>query len=129
MAYGIILLLALLFSYFNSNVYTEYNNTEQCSNRVFVLDGCKFRLLMAFCMLHAEEELTPLIVASLRGHHAVVRLLVTKFHADVKQTGTVRFDHCLIERANALWCAAGHGHLEVVQELIKAGADVNQAYE
>lgn len=69
---------------------------------------------------------TPLIIASRNGHDKCVHLLLTKFKPDLDQTGTVRFDHFVIEGACALWCASGAGHVNIVKDLIKAGANVNQ---
>ncbi len=69
---------------------------------------------------------TPLIIAARNGHDKAVSMLVSKFKPDLCQTGTIKFGSYVIEGACALWCAAGAGHLAVVQILVSAGADVNQ---
>lgn len=72
---------------------------------------------------------TPLIIAARYGHDKVVKILVDKFKPNLEQEGTVKFDGLVIERASALWCAAGAGHLSVVKTLVKAGANVNHLTE
>lgn len=73
-----------------------------------------------------EQKCTPLIIATLNGHDSVVKLLVDQFRVDVNQTGKVKFSGYVIEKASALWVAAGAGHLTIVKALISRGADVNQ---
>lgn len=70
------------------------------------------------------QKCTPLLIAARNGHEKVVRTLL-KFHPDLEQEGTVKFDGYVIEGASPLWCAAGAGHLGVVKMLVRAGADVN----
>lgn len=53
------------------------------------------------------EKCTLLIVAARRGHYQVVKMLIDKFKPDLEQEGTVQFDGYMIDRASALWCAAG----------------------
>ena len=53
-------------------------------------------------------------------------LFLQQFDVDLGQTAKVKFEKYVIEGASALWCAAGAGHLEVVKELVAAGANVNQ---
>ncbi|XP_014291823.1 protein fem-1 homolog B isoform X2 [Halyomorpha halys] len=69
--------------------------------------------------------LTPLIAAARNGHNTVVKILLSKFNANIEHEGCVRVEHYFIEGATPLWCAAGAGHLNVVKTLVKAGADVN----
>ncbi|CAL7950832.1 unnamed protein product [Xylocopa violacea] len=71
------------------------------------------------------EHCTPLIIAARHGRDKVVKILLDKFKPDLEQEGTVKFDGYVIEKASALWCAAGAGHLTVVKILVKAGANVN----
>lgn len=71
------------------------------------------------------QKCTPLVIAARNGHDKVVKMLLTKFHPDIEQEGTVRFDGYVIEGASALWCAAGGGHLNVVKTLVQHGANVN----
>lgn len=73
-----------------------------------------------------EQKCTPLIIATLSGHDSVVKLLVDQFKVDVNQTGKVKFSGYVIEKASALWVAAGAGHLTIVKTLISRGADINQ---
>lgn len=70
------------------------------------------------------QKCTPLLIAARNGHEKAVRTLL-KFHPDLEQEGTVKFDGYVIEGASPLWCAAGAGHLAVVKMLVRAGADVN----
>ncbi|XP_033346613.1 protein fem-1 homolog B [Bombus vosnesenskii] len=71
------------------------------------------------------QHCTPLIIAARYGRDKVVKILLDKFKPDLEQEGTVKFDGYVIEKATALWCAAGAGHLTVVKILVKAGANVN----
>lgn len=71
------------------------------------------------------QECTPLIVAARYGKDRVVKILLDMFKPDLEQEGIVKIDGCVIEGANALWCAASAGHLTVVKTLVKAGANVN----
>lgn len=75
------------------------------------------------------QQCTPLIIAARYGHDQVVTILLDKFKPDLEQEGTVKFDGSVIEKASALWCAAGAGHLTVVKTLVKAGANVNHPTE
>jgi ankyrin repeat protein len=68
---------------------------------------------------------TPLICASREGHLDVVRYLIVKCHADMKQCGSVVFDGETIEDAPPLWCAAAAGHYDIVKCLIEHKADPN----
>nr|XP_003704502.1 PREDICTED: protein fem-1 homolog B-like isoform X1 [Megachile rotundata] len=71
------------------------------------------------------QQCTPLIIAAKYGHDKVVKILLDKFKPDLEQEGTVKFDGYVIEKASALWCAAGAGYLTIVKTLVKAGANVN----
>lgn len=71
------------------------------------------------------QECNPLVAAARFGHHMIIKILLTKFKPDLEQEGVVKFDGYVIEGATALWCAACAGHLNIVKELVKAGADVN----
>ncbi|XP_053689886.1 protein fem-1 homolog B [Sabethes cyaneus] len=68
---------------------------------------------------------TPLIVAALRGHYEVVRILLTQVQPNLEKEGCVKFDGHLIEGASALWVAAGAGQLNIIKLLVDHGADVN----
>lgn len=83
-------------------------------------------ILLATPTTHDRQSTPPLVIAARNGHVKVVRMLISKFKPDLAVTGTVNFSHYIIEGASALWCAAGAGHVEVVKELVRAGADVNQ---
>ncbi|XP_014672088.1 PREDICTED: protein fem-1 homolog B-like [Priapulus caudatus] len=71
------------------------------------------------------QKTTPIIVAARHGNDKMVKMLLTKFSANIEQTGTVKFDGYMIEGATALWCAAAEGHMNVVKVLVEHGADVN----
>ncbi|XP_026673893.1 protein fem-1 homolog B isoform X2 [Ceratina calcarata] len=73
------------------------------------------------------QHCTPLIIAARYGKNKVVQILLDKFKPDLEQEGTVKFDGYVIEKATALWCATGAGHLNVVKRLVKAGANVNHS--
>jgi len=72
-----------------------------------------------------EQNTTPLIIAARNGHSGVVAALLDSFETDVEAEGVVKFDGHMIEGATALWCAAGAGHLSIVQSLVGSGVDVN----
>lgn len=83
------------------------------------------------CLQVSEDEegqrCTPLIIAAKNGHTKIVKTLISAFDLDLEVEGLMKFDNFVIEGASALWVAAGVGHLNVVKELVKAGADVNHA--
>ena len=72
-----------------------------------------------------EQRTTPLVIAARNGSEKVVSILLSNFNVDIEQTGTVKFDGYTIEKATALWCAAGAGHFGIVKLLVQYGADVN----
>lgn len=84
-----------------------------------------------FCLQVALDDegqrCTPLIIAAKNGHTKVVKTLVSAYKLDLEVEGLMKFDNFVIEGASALWVAAGVGHLNVVKELVKAGANVNHA--
>lgn len=89
-----------------------------------------FLNLLGFFQVMEDEDgqrCTPLIIAAKNGHDKVVKTLLASFRPDLEVEGLVKFDNFVIEGASALWVAAGVGHLNVVKELVKAGADVNHA--
>ncbi|KAI8795419.1 protein fem-1 B [Biomphalaria glabrata] len=73
------------------------------------------------------QKTTPLVIAAKLGETKVVQVLLTNFDVDIEQRSTVRFDGYVIQEATALWCASGAGHLDIVELLIKHGANVNNA--
>ncbi|KAH9495111.1 Protein fem-1 B [Bulinus truncatus] len=73
------------------------------------------------------QKTTPLVIAAKIGETKVVQVLLTNFDVDIEQRSTVRFDGYVIHEATALWCASGAGHLDIVELLIKHGANVNNA--
>lgn len=73
------------------------------------------------------QKTTPLVIAAKLGETKVVQVLLSNFDVNIEQRSTVRFDGYVIQEATALWCAAGAGHLDIVEVLIKNGANVNNA--
>lgn len=73
------------------------------------------------------QKTTPLVIAAKLGETKVVQVLLSNFDVDIEQRSTVRFDGYVIHEATALWCASGAGHLDIVELLIKNGANVNNA--
>ena len=73
------------------------------------------------------QETTPLIIAAKNGHDKVIHALLEQYSPDLGQTGSVKIGNFMIEKASALWVAAGSGHLKIVKMLVHAGAEVNQA--
>lgn len=63
------------------------------------------------------QRCTPLIVAARYGHNKVVRMLLDKFKPDLEQEGTVKFNELVIERASALWAAAGKSDTQIIQKI------------
>jgi len=82
-------------------------------------------LLVNSLYTDGEQSCTPLIIAARNGHSTVVTTLLTNYNTDVEAEGTVKFDGHMIEGATALWCAAGAGHIGIVEALVAAGTDVN----
>ncbi|CAF2481695.1 unnamed protein product [Rotaria sp. Silwood2] len=77
-----------------------------------------------------NEYLSLLMVASLHGYDAVVRVLLAHCPADIDQTelkGRVYSNNGdLVHNATALWCALDRAHYGVAQSLIDLGkANVN----
>lgn len=72
------------------------------------------------------QKMTGLMVAAKRGRAEVARIILEECAPDLRKEGTVIIEHHTIEGASALWCAAGAGHLRLVEILVDAGADVNQ---
>jgi len=82
-------------------------------------------LLVNSLYTDGEQSCTPLIIAARNGHTTVVATLLANYNTDVEAEGTVKFDGHMIEGATALWCAAGAGHIGIVESLVAAGTDVN----
>ncbi|XP_005113592.3 protein fem-1 homolog B, partial [Aplysia californica] len=76
---------------------------------------------------HDGQKTTPLVIAAMQGETKVVQVLLSNFDVDIEQRSTVRFDGYVIQEATALWCASGAGHLDIVELLIKNGANVNNS--
>ena len=72
------------------------------------------------------QKMTGLMVAAKDGSVEVAKMILERCEPDLGQVGTVIIEGHTIEGASALWCAAGAGHLPVVELLVDAGADVNQ---
>ena len=72
------------------------------------------------------QKLTGLMHAAKHGLADVARIILEECEPDLSKEGTVIIENHTIEGASALWCAAGAGHLRVVELLVEAGADVNQ---
>lgn len=83
------------------------------------------RFLLSSATSENGQTTTPFIIAARNGHSKVLQLLLMQFQVDIEQTGTVKFDGFVIDKATALWCAAGAGHKDVVETLVKFKADVN----
>ncbi|XP_002740472.2 protein fem-1 homolog C [Saccoglossus kowalevskii] len=78
------------------------------------------------CLVSAVTNgTTPLLMACRHGHHEIVRYFVEDCVVDIEQVGSVTFDGETIDGAPPLWCAAAAGHLVIVQNLIRHGAQVN----
>ncbi|XP_071953001.1 protein fem-1 homolog C-like [Antedon mediterranea] len=71
------------------------------------------------------ESTTPLLMACRHGHLDIVNYFIEQCIADYEQVGSVTFDGETVDGAPPLWCAAAAGHFNIVQSLIKHGADVN----
>ena len=72
------------------------------------------------------QKLTGLMIAAKHGLAEVAKIILEECEPDLSREGTVIIENHTIEGASALWCAAGAGHLCVVELLVEAGADVNQ---
>uniref|UniRef100_A0A146KTZ5 Protein fem-1 B n=3 Tax=Lygus hesperus TaxID=30085 RepID=A0A146KTZ5_LYGHE len=86
---------------------------------------CIKRLISQEVVNHQGERMTPLIAAVRQGHYKVVKLLVERFGADVNKCGAIRIDSTLVDNASPLWVAAGAGYINIVKDLIEAGAEIN----
>ncbi|KAF6215762.1 hypothetical protein GE061_000095 [Apolygus lucorum] len=75
------------------------------------------------------ERMTPLIAAIRQGHYKVVKLLVERFGADVNKCGAIRIDSTLVDNASPLWVAAVAGYINIVKDLVEAGALINHRTE
>lgn len=73
------------------------------------------------------HKCTPLLIAAMNGHDYVIKMLLSTFHPNIEQEGTVQIDGYVIEGATALWCASGAGHYSIVKYLVTHGADVNHS--
>lgn len=77
---------------------------------------------------HSVTQVTPLMVACIYGHLAIVEHLVNKYQVDVEVEGVVDFENYPIQGTTALWCACSHGHLPIVRFLTQSGqASLNHA--
>jgi ankyrin repeat protein len=76
-----------------------------------------------------ERGATPLIAAASRGYDTAAKMLLDRGVANVNETTPVRVDpktSVATGGQTALMAAAAQGHKEVVEELIRRGADVHR---
>ena len=78
---------------------------------------------------HTDEDgqsTTPLIIAAMRGHEEVVKMLLD-FGAQINQRGAVIVEGDSRGGATALWCESlNGGHYNIIKLLVEHGADINQ---
>lgn len=98
-------------------IYTLLANVDKIDIPIYIEDPVE----------DEGHKCTPLLIAAMNGHGAVVRMLLGKFHANIEQDGTVQIDGYVIEGATALWCASSAGHFGIVEYLVTHGADVNHS--
>ncbi|XP_053335975.1 protein fem-1 homolog B-like [Clarias gariepinus] len=56
----------------------------------------------------------------------MVQFLLDQKKVDIDQTGTVSFDKSVLDGATALCCAAGEGHIRILQILVSRSANVTR---
>lgn len=60
----------------------------------------------------------PLVIACLRGHLDVVRILVDEWHVSLNVVADVKVDKENVEGATPLWCGTDSGNLDLVRFLL-----------
>ncbi|KAI6653875.1 Feminization-1b [Oopsacas minuta] len=74
---------------------------------------------------------SPLILAAQKGQNKIVSYILNNFleHLELEYTMTLKSDVAghEIKGATALWCAASGGNINIVRELIGAGANINHS--
>ncbi|KAI6648076.1 Feminization-1b [Oopsacas minuta] len=72
---------------------------------------------------------SPLVRAAQNGQNMIVTYILKNFIEvlDLEYTMTVKSNHAVLEirGVTALWCAALGGHIDIVRELVEAGANIN----
>lgn len=76
--------------------------------------------------IHKESGCSPLFIACKKGNIEIVEYLLSHCGADVEQKGLYEVqDDRSVHHVSPLWCASVAGKVEVVEVLVKYGADVN----
>lgn len=90
----------------------------------------KQRLVHRLLGKNVESSSTALLAAARANHSDLVSFLLDECLVDIEQTGRVKsfqnngYDR-YVDDATALWISATGGHTDLVNELIKRGADLN----
>ena len=71
-----------------------------------------------------RQNTTPLIIAAINGHDAVVDVLC-QFGAQIDEKGTILYNDRHCSGVTALGCASLMGHEVIVKQLIENGANIN----
>ena len=77
-------------------------------------------------MNRPSEGSAPLFISCKKGNVEIVEYLIQICGADIEQKGAFEVpDDRTVHNVSPLWCAAVSGRLQVVEVLVKHGADIN----
>ncbi|CAF0888998.1 unnamed protein product [Didymodactylos carnosus] len=117
-----------LKSYIHAQVRHETSPTRLCTIMETILTCLSSIHANQFIndfISHSQFQRNFLLIAVMHGFYNIIELLLTKFNINIEIEGVLQLENEIIYGITPLWCAVGFDHLNIVQLLIRHGANVN----